>query len=230
MKIFASKKSSLVQIDAAEAELRERERSINARLLEIRKGGVGAPEGPVRRRVSLTGSAAELAALDREIEELLLELREQIPARHAELRRRRDNALVEQARTELPGLVRELTSAADAHATALAAAAAAKATMDGLVDRVIEGRRRLKAAGIGAPTVEPKVIDQVAAARGLAESEGGLRFSSAIAGLYDQLADSVSPGKQAAERVADGFNARERERRRAEERPRSFLDRKGTAA
>jgi len=177
------------ELRQALAEVGSRRKMIDQRLAEIQQGSAinGGP-GPERRRVLETGTADAIVALDHEVETLLAERDQQLPAQEAALRKRLEQAEADEARQRLPGRVKSIPAILAKHQKAAQALQAARDELDAAVSDVIVARRL---AGDDAPGLDDDTIGQIADMRGLRESEDPSRFSIYRANLFRDLGGSL---------------------------------------
>jgi len=177
------------QIRRALAETEARRKVIDQRLAAIQRGTTinGGP-GPERRRALETGTPDELVEMDQEVERLLAERDQQLPAQSQALRKRLEKAEADEARQRLPDRLRAIPAALAAYQKAAKAMQAARDELDSAVSIVIKSRRL---AGDDSPGLDDDTIGQIADMRGLRESEDPSRFSIYRANLFRDLGGTL---------------------------------------
>jgi len=181
-----SSPSKVEEVERAIAELQARRRAVDSRLIEIAVNAdhSGHP-GKARKAAMLTGTPADLVALDAEQAELLAERNQALPAQEAALLKSLEQAKAAEAAVTLPSQIKALAPAIARHEKALNELQQAQAQVDDLVASIIQSR---KAVGNDAPAVAEHLAKQVADLRGIgSEPDRVDRYNLARARLFADL-------------------------------------------
>ena len=156
-------------------EIAEARRQVNARIEEVDKrlaaidgkgtNSEGRPTAPERRRVMEQGSASDLAALDREAEELKAE-RQQLSYRSSRLYTEMNAARAREAVADAKSIRKSAEAAASRYESAMAELEAARAEARTLVTHLDTTKRQANEHGLDAKTLHlpGDLAERVAAA------------------------------------------------------------------
>lgn len=194
-----TKPSPTAEVEAAINAANKRQTEITARLEAITdRGPMTGKPGHIRAQILLTGTPAEVVALDEEQRNLRAEA-QQLTAQLEELRRRLEQAQALEARENLPRAIKAVEPALKAHHEAQRKAAEAKAALKAAADAVT-GTRTL--VGDDAPTIKHSLALAVADALDLPERDAPDRYNSGRAYLVKRLSGELP------EKAREGYDPR----------------------
>lgn len=178
------------QVRAALEKIAKRQKEIEQRREAIRPAWHGEPiPGPERERVLRQGSPRELVELDEEIEQLVAE-KQQLSHRHEILLKKLEEAERNEAKKELPDLLKTLPAACDELEAARKAAEKAGEVFRSRLDEVTTAVRRAEPPpDFRLQELAGRVCDLL----GIKESEKGHTYSTARSRWFEQLGAGPTP-------------------------------------
>ena len=187
-RILGNTTNPAAEVEQAIKAANARQREITARLEAITTLDpmTGQP-GPVRSETLLTGTPAEVVALDDEHRNLRAEA-QQLTAQLTELQRRLEHARADQAKQDLPGAIKAVEPALKAHHEAQARAEQAKAQLKAAVEGVTNGRTLV---GDDAPAIAHALALEVADALDLPERDAPDRYNAGRAHMVQRLSGAL---------------------------------------